>query len=250
MDEKNSGQLIYGIRPVLEAIAAGKEIEKVLLQNGLGGPLAGELKRGIREHGIVFQYVPAEKLNRVTGKNHQGVIAYVSSVEYQTVGNIVPMLFERGETPLLIILDRVTDVRNFGAIARSAECMGVHAIVIPSRGSAQINSDAVKTSAGALHHLAVCREHNLKDTIDYLKESGIRVIACTEKTERLIYDADFSSPCAILLGSEENGVSPEYLKRCDDQVRIPLSGKTESLNVSVAAGVAVYEAVRQRRVGE
>ena len=237
---------IFGIRPTIEAIKAGKEIDKVLIQNGSSGPLIKELTTAMREHAVPFQYVPPEKLNRMSKQNHQGVIAYMSSVEYSKIENIVPGIFERGETPLILVLDRITDVRNFGAISRSAECAGVHAIVIPARGAAQINADAVKTSAGALHKIPVCRSENLKDTLLFLKNSGLEIIAITEKAKEYYYNTNLTTPCAIILGSEENGISGEYLQRSDKQIRIPMLGEIASLNVSVATGIILYEAVRQR----
>lgn len=244
--KENKNILLFGIRPVIEAALAGKEIDKILIQTGLSGELMGELKKIIHEFNLPFQYVPAEKLNRLTGKNHQGVITYLSLVTYQNIENILPSVFEEGKIPLILILDRITDVRNFGAIARSAECAGVTAIIIPSKGAAQINGDAIKTSAGALHKIPVCRSENLKETIEFLKNSGLQIIACTEKAPLLYHKADFSLPSVIIVGSEEDGVSEEYLKRSDVKVKIPLLGEIESLNVSVSAGIVLYEAVRQR----
>jgi 23S rRNA (guanosine2251-2'-O)-methyltransferase len=243
---EDRNEMLFGLRPVIEALKSGKEIDRVFLQDGLTGPVAAELKSLIREQGIVFQYVPVQKLNRLTSKNHQGVVCFISPVIYYSIEDILPALFEEGKNPLLLILDRVTDVRNFGSIARTAECAGVHAIIIPSRGAAQINGDALKTSAGALHKIPVCRESNLKSTIDYLKESGVQIVACTEKTESLHYEASFTPPTAIILGSEEDGISPEYLKRADARAKLPLMGEIGSLNVAVANGVILYEAIRQR----
>ena len=206
-----------------------------------------ELNKEIKELSIPIQFVPAEKLNHlVKAKNHQGVVAVLSPIGYQNLEDIIPTIFESGETPLLLILDRITDVRNLGAIARSAECSGVHAIIVPNRGSGQINSDAVKSSAGAIFNIPVCRSENLKHTIDMLKKSGLSIIACTEKTDKTIYKTDFTLPTAIVLGSEEDGISAEYLRLCDSQAMIPLFGKTESLNVSVSAGIILYEVIRQR----
>ena len=205
-----------------------------------------ELKTLLKKNNIVYQAVPVEKLNRLTRNNHQGVVCYVSEINYFRIEEIIPQIFEEGRTPLILILDRITDVRNFGAIARAAECAGVDAIVIPSKGAAQINADAVKTSTGALHRIKVCRENNLKDVIEFLKQSGIMIVGCTEKTDDLIYKADFLSPVAIIMGSEEDGISGEYLKRCDQKVKIPMSGKIASLNVSVATGIILYEVMRQR----
>lgn len=238
--------IIFGIRPIIEAIKAGKEIEKILLQTNLKGENSWELRKLTTELDIPVQYVPIEKLNRVTQKNHQGVIAYISPVIYQPLDQIVPSLFENGKTPFLLILDRITDVRNFGAIARTAECAGVHAIVVPSKGSGLINEDAVKTSAGALYKIPVCREENLKTTIEFLKDSGLKIISCSEKGDKLYYEADYREPLALIMGSEEDGVSQEYLKRSDAMVKLPVLGEIESLNVSVAAGIVLYEVVKQR----
>jgi 23S rRNA (guanosine2251-2'-O)-methyltransferase len=250
-DNKNQNQnqnenLIYGTRAVLEAIRSGKEIEKLFLQSNLNNPLIKELKSELKSSGIQFQLVPIEKLNRLTRSNHQGVVGFVAEISYYTIEDVVPQLFEKGKNPIIIILDRITDTRNMGAIARTAECMGASAIVIPSRGSAIINADTVKTSAGALHYIPICREDNLKVVIDYLKESGISIVACSEKTNETIYQADYTKPVAIILGSEENGISGEYMKRADAIVKIPMIGKIESLNVSVAAGMILSEVVRQR----
>lgn len=244
--KKENDSMIFGLRPVIEAVKSGKQVDKLFIQNGLKNELFGEMMALLKKHNIVYQYVPIEKLNRLTAKNHQGVVGYISSIEYSKIERILPSIFEAGKTPLLLILDRITDVRNFGAIARTAECAGVDAIIIPSKGAAQINADAIKTSTGALHTLPVCREDNLKDVIDFLRESGLQVIACTEKTEDYYYDIDFTLPCAIIMGSEEDGISPEYLKRSDSKAKIPLMGEIGSLNVSVAAGVILYEAVKQR----
>jgi 23S rRNA (guanosine2251-2'-O)-methyltransferase len=238
--------MIYGVRPVIEALQAGKEIEKVLVVTGLKSELFPELRKLLNEKDIPMQYVPVEKLNRVTRQNHQGVIAFVSPIDYEDYEQIIPALFDIGRNPLVLILDRITDVRNFGAIARTAECAGVDAIIVPSRGSALMGADAVKTSAGALFKIPVCRSVNLKDTIDYMKACGLQIVAATEKATDYHFQIDLTLPTAIMLGSEEDGVSPEYLKRCDQRVRIPMAGEIESLNVSVAAGVILFEAVKQR----
>ena len=240
--------MIYGVRPVIEALQAGKEIEKVLVVTGLKSELFPELRKLLNEKDIPMQYVPVEKLNRVTRQNHQGVIAFVSPIDYEDYEQIIPALFDIGRNPLVLILDRITDVRNFGAIARTAECAGVDAIIVPSRGSALMSADAVKTSAGALFKIPVCRSVNLKDTIDYMKACGLQIVAATEKATDYHFQIDLTLPTAIMLGSEEDGVSPEYLKRCDQRVRIPMAGEIESLNVSVAAGVILFEAVKQRMV--
>ncbi len=238
--------LLIGTRPIIEAIEAGKQIEKILVQRGLRSATFQELKPLLKQHEIPFQNVPIEKLNRITRKNHQGVIAFVSPVTFQSLDEIITRTFEKGETPFILILDRVTDVRNFGAICRTAECTGVHAVVVPTRGSAPVNFDALKTSAGALNHIPVCRENNLKDTLDYLKNYGLKVVGCTEKTEQLSYSADLTGPIAVIMGSEENGISGEYLKMCDFSVKLPMRGKIGSLNVSVATGALLYEVIRQQ----
>ncbi|MBE9480842.1 MAG: 23S rRNA (guanosine(2251)-2'-O)-methyltransferase RlmB [Bacteroidetes bacterium] len=239
--------IIYGIRPIIEAVKSGKEIDKILIQTDLNNELYFQLRKLINEFKIPFQYVPVKKLNRITSKNHQGVICFISNIVYHNIENLLPGIYEDGKLPLLLILDRITDVRNMGAIARTAECAGLDAIIIPEKGSAQINSDTIKASAGSLYKIPVCRCKNLKNTIEYLKESGVQIIAATEKAGNYYTSADFTKPTAIIMGSEENGVSGEYLKRSDFKVKIPILGDIESLNVSVATGVILYEAVNQRR---
>lgn len=238
--------LIYGMRPVMEAIAAGKEIDRLMLQQGLKGELVPSLRKLINDFSVPYQYVPAEKLNRLVRGNHQGVICFISPISFQPVENLLMSVYEKGETPLFVILDRVTDVRNLGAIARSAECAGAHGLIIPERGGAPVNSDAIKTSAGALTSLPVHRSANLKLTIDYLKTSGLKIVAASEKGTLPYFEAGFAGPLAIIMGSEEDGVSPEYLKRCDEVVRIPMRGSIGSLNVSVAAGILLFEVVKQQ----
>ena len=242
----NTDNLIFGTRAVIEAVNAGKEIDKIIIQKGLSNQLYSELRKAIKDLDIPIQIVPPEKINRITSKNHQGVLAFIAQVTYYEVEDLLATVFEKGKTPLVLILDRVTDVRNFGAIARSADCSGVDFIVRPSRGAAQINADAVKTSAGALNRMKVCRVDNLKSTIDYLKEYGLQIVSCHEKTDSYYFNADLTKPTAIIMGSEENGISNEYLKRSDIQVKIPMVGNIASLNVSVAAGIILFEAVRQR----
>jgi 23S rRNA (guanosine2251-2'-O)-methyltransferase len=244
--QDNSENIIFGTRAVIEAINAGKEIDKILIQKGLSNQLFNELRKAVQGKDIPFQFVPQEKLNRISNKNHQGIVAFIAEVTYYEVEEQLAQVFEKGKTPLVLILDRVTDVRNFGAIARSAECAGVDFIVIPSRGAAQINADAVKTSAGALNRIPVCREENLKNTIEYLKESGLQIVSCHEKTDSYHFNADLTKPSAIIMGSEENGISNEYIKRSDVQVKIPMVGAIASLNVSVATGIILFEAVKQR----
>lgn len=237
---------IYGIRPTIEAIKSGKELEKIFLQNGLKGDGFRDLFSLIKELEIPFQFVPVEKLNRLSRQNHQGVISYVSEITYQLIEDLVPFVFEQGRQPLFLILDRVTDVRNVGSIARTAECAGVDGLILPARGSAQINSDAIKTSAGALYKLPVVRAQNLKETIQFLRNSGLTIVAATEKTDKEYTATDYNRPMALILGSEGEGISEEYLKLSDEVVRIPLLGEIESLNVSVASGVILFEALRQR----
>ena len=247
-NHKSKDEFIFGIHPLEEALEKGKEIDKVLMQHGLHSPQITAIKKQLDALGIPLQAVPKEKLNALTRKAHQGVIAFLSPVEFQPLDEVLQGVFEQGRDPFLMVLDRVTDVRNFGAICRSAECAGADAIIIPARGSARIGGDAVKTSAGALMHLPVIRSMNLKDTLEYLKNSGIRIAGASEKAKSVLYNTDLSGPICILMGSEETGISPEYLKKCDELVKIPLLGQTESLNVSVAAGLVLYEVVRQRGV--
>lgn len=239
-------EFIYGTRAVIEAINTGKNIEKVFIKTGLNNELYQQLLSLIRENEIAFQFVPIEKINRITRKNHQGVLAFISPIEYTNIEMLLPMLFETGKIPVLLILDQITDVRNFGAIARSAECAGVHAIIIPEKGMARIGADAVKTSAGAIHHIPICKVNNLYKTILYLKDSGIRIIAATEKADKIYTEGNFNSPLAIVMGSEESGISQQILNNADEKLKIPLLGNIESLNVSVSAALMMYEVVRQR----
>lgn len=240
--------MIFGIRAVIEAAEAGKDIDKVLVKRELSGELFKELQEVLRRYEIPMQKVPLERIDRITRKNHQGVIAFTSAVTYQKLDQIVPFLYEQGKNPLIVVLDGITDVRNFGAIARTCEVAGVDAIVIPVRGSVSVNADAIKTSAGALHIIPVCRENSLKEAVVFLKDSGIKVVAATEKAAKNYTEADMSVPVAILMGSEDEGVSPEILRVCDELVKVPQFGSIQSLNVSVAAGVMIYEVVRQRAI--
>lgn len=249
-ENKPADEMIFGIRAVIEAIQAGKEIDKVLIKKGLIGDLFKEMFDLIRIHQIPFQYVPLEKINRISRKNHQGVLAFISPVALQRIEDIIPTLYEDGKTPFVLVLDQVTDVRNFGAIVRSAECAGVDAIVIPDKGSARINADAVKTSAGALHIVPVCRTRSLKETVSFLKESGLKLVAATEKATAVYTNVPLTGPIAFIMGSEDTGIDPRLLALADEQVKIPILGKIESLNVSVAAGLLVYEVIRQRGLTE
>jgi 23S rRNA (guanosine2251-2'-O)-methyltransferase len=244
----NNTDTIYGTRAVMEAIRAGKQIEKILVQAGLNNDLIRELAGVAREHNLPITYVPQEKLNKFSYKNHQGVVCMLSAVTYASLNDLIDFAYSEGREPFFIILDRVTDVRNFGAIACTAECAGVDGIIIAEKGNAPITSDAMKTSAGALNHLSVVREPDLKKTIKFLRDNGIMIVACTEKTDKNIYDIKFDRPVALIMGSEEDGISEDLLRASDELAKIPLKGKIGSLNVSVATGVALYEVVRQKNV--
>lgn len=242
--EKND--YIFGMRAVAEALEAGKHIDKVLMRRDLTGGLAKELLAQLKRYDVPVQKVPLEKLNRITMKNHQGVIALLAGVAYHKLENVIPAIYERGKTPFVIVLDGVTDTRNFGAIARTADCAGVDAIIIPERGSASVTPDAVKTSAGALLYVPVCRVKSLTEAVDFLHCNGIKVVAATEKAKEAYTASDLKVPVAIVMGSEETGISDEVIRKADDLAAIPLEGNIGSLNVSVAAGVLMYEVVRQR----
>ena len=237
----DKSEMIFGVRAVIEAIQAGKEIDKILVKKDIQSDLSKELFAALKG-----TLIPVQRINRITRKNHQGVIAFISSVTYQKTEDLVPFLFEEGKNPLFVMLDGVTDVRNFGAIARTCECAAVDAVIIPAKGSVTVNADAMKTSAGALHVLPVCREQNLKVTLQYLKDSGFRIVAATEKGDYDYTKADYTGPMCIIMGAEDKGVSYENLALCDEWVKIPMLGTIESLNVSVAAGILIYEAVKQR----
>lgn len=237
---------IYGLRAVIEAVRAGKQIDRLLIKQGLQGALYHELMIEVRNHNIAYQIVPLERIELVTRKNHQGVLAWVSLIEFQSITNLLPMIFEKGEDPLIIALDGVSDVRNFGAIVRSAECLGAHAVIIPEKGSARITADAIKTSAGALHSFPVCREKSIVRSVEYLKESGLKVITAGEKSGSHISEADLKGPAVLIMGSEDKGISRELILLSDQQVMIPMRGEIGSLNVSVAAGILLYEITRQR----
>ena len=244
---KRQSDFIFGIHTVIEAINSGKEIERILVKKGIQGEFYRELSDLARKMHIPLNMVPVEKINRITVKNHQGIVAFISPIAYYNIEEIIPELFEEGKIPLVLILDQVTDVRNFGAIARTAEVAGVNAIVILEKGAAQINADAMKTSAGALHLIPVCRVKNLATIIKFLKSSGIKIIAATEKGEKFYDEINMVDPIAFIMGSEEFGIRSQLLKDADEWVKIPQHGRIGSLNVSVAAGIMIYEAVRQRR---
>ena len=244
---KYKQECIFGLRAVIEAIQQEKEIDKVMFKKGLReGELFQKLFIMVREKGIPFQYVPEEVFKPFEGRNHQGVLAEVSPITYRDIDEVVDRVLAAGEMPLILILDRITDVRNLGGIARTAECAGVHALVIPTKNSAKISSDAIKTSAGALYHLPVCREQNLKKVIKELKRRGMMVYAASEKGEKYYTEVDMKEGCVIIMGSEDTGIDEELLRHAHEQIKIPQKGDIESLNVSAAAAVVLYEAVRQR----
>ncbi|MBR4970412.1 MAG: 23S rRNA (guanosine(2251)-2'-O)-methyltransferase RlmB [Paludibacteraceae bacterium] len=240
-------EMIFGIRAIIEAVKSDKQIDKIILKNDLQSELAKELFTAIKGYShIQVQRVPLERLNRYTHKNHQGAIAFVSQTTYQLVADIVPMLYEQGKVPFFVALDGITDVRNFGAIARTCECGGVDALIIPVKGGVSVNADAVKTSAGALHTLPVCKESSLVSALKFIKKCGVRIVVASEKGEKNYTEANLHDPVAIVMGAEDKGVSPEVLRLCDEMVSIPILGNISSLNVSVAAGIMIYEGVKQR----
>lgn len=245
MTDKNQ---IYGIRAVIEAIQANQPINKVYLQKGLKGDLFKELESTIRKNKISSSYVPAEKLNRLTEHNHQGVVANISSIGFQDFEPLLEGILEKNTAPILLLLDQISDVRNFGAIIRTAECCGVDAIIVPKSGSAPLNDDAIKTSAGAAFNIPISKVDHLKDAIFYLQASGVKLVAATEKTNESIFDLDLKQPCAIIMGSEDRGINPSILKMVDNKAKLPMMGEIASLNVSVACGVFLYEVVRQRQL--
>ncbi|WP_104735680.1 23S rRNA (guanosine(2251)-2'-O)-methyltransferase RlmB [Hanstruepera ponticola] len=242
--EKNTQ--IFGLRAVIEAINSGETIEKVFIQKGLKGDISQELESLLKQKSINQSHVPVEKLNRLTNKNHQGVVAQISPISYFDIEDLVLNVIESGKTPLFLLLDQLSDVRNFGAIIRTAECTGVDGIIIQKKGNAPINGDTIKTSAGAVFKMPICRVDHIKDAMFHLQASGIKVVAATEKTNNTLYDIDFTEPCAIIMGSEGRGINPSVLKLADHKAKLPILGEIESLNVSVACGAFLYEVVRQR----
>ncbi|RNL69978.1 23S rRNA (guanosine(2251)-2'-O)-methyltransferase RlmB [Sinomicrobium pectinilyticum] len=238
---------IFGIRAVIEAVNAGNTIDKVFIQKGLKGALFSELETLLRKEQINVSHVPLEKLNRLSKKNHQGVIANISPVEFHSLENLVMNVMESGETPFFLLLDQLSDVRNFGAIIRTAECTGVHGIIVQNKGGAPVTADTVKTSAGAVFNVPICRVDHIKDAVFYMQASGIQVIAATEKTDDTLYDLQLNMPLAVVMGAEDKGISPSVLKSADHRAKLPLYGNIGSLNVSVACGVFLYEVIRQRK---
>ena len=237
--------LVFGIRPVAEAIEAGRQIEKIYMRKGADGQLISELRDLCFRHRIRIQEVPIEKLNHLTRGNHQGVVAQIAAIDYVELSDILERVPE-DETPLIVVLDGVTDVRNFGAIARSAECAGAHGLIVPVKNGAPVNADALKTSAGALTRIPVCRVGSIRNTIKALQAEDMQAVAATEKSRTLLYDADLRKPTLLVMGNEETGISKEVLKTCDQQVAIPMIGSIGSLNVSAAAAVLLFEVMRQR----
>lgn len=240
--------IIYGIRPVIEAIEAGKQIDKIFVKKGSDAPLLRELKNVARQHKVQVQEVPVEKLNRLTrNANHQGAVAQTAAIEYVDIAEVVDRVEREGENPLIVVFDGVTDIRNFGGIARSAECAGAHALIMPVKNSAPVNADAIKSSAGALNLIPVCRVGSIRNTLRYLQERGLQIVAADEKADKTLYQANLKKPTVIVMGSEDTGISKEILKMCDTTLSIPLKGTIESLNVAAAAAVLLFEAVRQRQ---
>jgi 23S rRNA (guanosine2251-2'-O)-methyltransferase len=237
---------IFGIRAIIEAINAKKEIDKVFIQKEAQGDLMQELMKTMKKNNINFSYVPVEKLNKLTHNNHQGAVATIAPISFHTLENLVESLLEKEKKPLLLILDQLSDARNFGAIIRTAECTGVDGIIIQKQGSAPVNGDTVKTSAGAVFNVPICKVDHIKDAVFYLQGSGIKTVAATEKTDNNIYDINFNEPVAIIMGSEDRGVNPSVLKIVDEKAKLPMFGTIESLNVSVACGAFLYETLRQR----
>jgi len=241
-----SQDIIFGTRPVLEAIKSGKTIEKIFIQKNLSKELFDQIKSNLAGKNVNISAVPKEKLNRITRKNHQGIICFISPITYQPIDEIIQRCYESGKDPIVLILDRITDTRNFGAITRVAEASGVDAIVIPEKESALITSDAVKSSSGALNYVSICKVKSLKNIVIRLKESGLKIISCNEKSEKTIYKIDYKSPVCIILGSEKDGISQNLIALSDEKVKIPMLGKIESLNVSASSAIILYELIRQR----
>ena len=243
MEKENQ---IFGIRAIIEAINAGKEIDKVFVQSETQGDLMQELMKAMKKNSINFSYVPVEKLNRLTPSNHQGAVATIAPISFVKLETLVDSVLENKKNPLFLILDQLSDARNFGAIIRTAECTGVDGIIVQKTGSAPVNGDTVKTSAGAVFNVPICKVDHIKDAIFYLQGSGIKTIAATEKTENKIYDLELNQPLAIIMGSEDRGINPSVLKIVDETAKLPMFGTIGSLNVSVACGAFLYETVRQR----
>ena len=246
MEFEKKNDIVFGVHPILEGLNSEENFDKILILNSLRTPQAKEIMILAREKGISINKVPQQKLDRITRKNHQGIIGFIAPIEFQSIEDILPEIFIQGKVPFLLILDRVSDVRNFGAIIRTAECAGVDAIIIPKKGSAQINGETIKTSTGAIFNIPICKVPGIDSVIPFLKESGIHLVACTEKTEINYTKVDYTIPIGIILGSEESGIATSNITKSDSTAKLPLTGKTNSLNVSVAAGIIMYEVIRQR----
>ena len=246
MEFEKKNDIVFGVHPILEGLNSEENFDKILILNSLRTPQAKEIMILAREKGISINKVPQQKLDRITRKNHQGIIGFIAPIEFQSIEDILPEIFIQGKVPFLLILDRVSDVRNFGAIIRTAECAGVDAIIIPKKGSAQINGETIKTSTGAIFNIPICKVPGIDSVIPFLKESGIHLVACTEKTEINYTKVDYTIPIGIILGSEDSGIATSNITKSDSTAKLPLTGKTNSLNVSVAAGIIMYEVIRQR----
>ncbi len=238
--------LVIGRKAVMEAMQTGKQLERIYLQSTVHGETVDAIRKLAEQYHIPINKVPVEKLNNFNVSNHEGCVALIAKVQYQDLQDVISFVVEKGEMPLFLILDSITDIRNIGGIARSAFCFGVHAIIIPDKGVGALNEDAILTSAGALEHLAVCRVNSLMKAVDELHLNGIKVFASEMKATNKVFDMDLTAPCAIVMGGEEQGVYPALLKICDAQFQIPMTGDFDSLNVSVAAGVILYEVMKQR----
>jgi 23S rRNA (guanosine2251-2'-O)-methyltransferase len=242
---KERTDLIFGVHAVIEALKAERSINKILIQKGIQKETFNELRDALKGQQFQLQFVPNQKLDSLTSGNHQGVIAFVTPIEYQEIEILVDQMLEQGKKPTILVLDRITDVRNFGAIARTAECEGVDAILIPSKGSALVTSDAMKASAGALNRIPVCKTDDLKNSLFYLQQSGLRLIACTEKSATPLYQVNLRGSVAVIMGSEENGITQDLINMSDIKAKIPMRGEISSLNVGVATGMVLYEKLRQ-----
>lgn len=242
----NQSHLIYGRHPVAEALRAERMFEKILLQQGIQSPEIQDIRATAREKNIPVQVVPIQKLNSITRKNHQGIVGFLSLIQYYSIEDVMLKAYDEGRTPLFLMLDGITDVRNFGAIARSVELCGADALIVPQKGGALISADAIKASAGALSLIHVCKAAALADALKYFRLNGIKILAANEQAEKKLFEMDFSVPCAIILGAEGEGISEDLLKKADELFRIPMTGKIGSFNVSVAAGIILYEVMRQR----
>ena len=244
--QRTKNDLVCGVQPVKEALLSDAHVEKLLIRRDAGGPGISQIKQLARDREVPWQPVPAEKLDKLTRVEHQGVIAFISQVEMQDLDEVIQQAFDKGEDPLILALDGVTDVRNIGAIARSAECFGAHGLMVPKQGSARLGEDAVKSSAGALLRKPVCRVLDLNEGLARARAHGLRVVACTEKAEKTLDESDLTGPLVLVMGAEDVGISAPILQLADELVRIPMAGSIGSLNVSVAAGIALSEVLKQR----